>query len=566
MNPRKLTVILILFFALLFVIAAVGVSKMRTVAGVKIVGRSYLLVDLEKGYPERVPFEFDFFTMTRQVPFYKLIRAVHSAADDENIEGIILKGYDKLGLSRSWELAQAIRDFKKSGKKVYGYFEYGNIGNLLLFGLCDTVATPPQGELYAPGIMANLLFLRGTLDKLGIQFDVLQKGKYKGAGEMFVNDSMSVYLKESYEKLLDDLYRQIKTDWETNWKLPADSLEKIINDYAIVSAKDLIKLGIVDTTEYWNDFKHSLVGRNEKRLVSVGKYLSAMPHKNESDTTIALVIASGNIIYGKSRWGKEAITESYAKTIRKLADDKKISAIVLRVDSPGGSALVSDAIYNEVVRASKKKPVVVSMSSVAASGGYYISMGADTIFATPYTITGSIGVIMLKPHFEKLYEKIGAHPQKIKRGRFADIFAGDHPLTHDERTILMKSMDEIYHQFVSKAAQGRDTTYEWIDSVGQGRVWSALAADSLALVDTIGGLWDAICYAEKLCGLPEGRHARLVVRPKIRTLWDLTREFEGAVLAQLIPENLREQLVRYSTLESLKDRPLYLLPAQILTQ
>ena len=567
MSLRKLTAILILVFLVIFIIAAVGVSQMKKISGVKIVGRSLLTIDLERPYPENVPFEFDFFTLKRQVPFYRLILAIESAAEDENIEGIILKGYDGLGLSRTWELAQALRDFKKANKKVYGYFEYGNIGNLLLAGLCDSVAVPPQAEFLTPGIMANLLFLKRTFEKIGVGFDVIQMGKYKGAGEMFANDSMSVYLKESYNKLLDDLFAQIKSDWEEIYGLPADTLGRIINDYAILTAADLRRFGIADTIEYWNDFKYDLVGDHTERLVPVSKYCATKPRWERSDTTIGLVIASGNIIYGKGGWNQNVITpDRYAKAIRKLADDEKISAIVLRVDSPGGSALTSDIIYNEVVRAAKKKPVIVSMSSVAASGGYYISMGADTIFATPYTITGSIGVIMLRPHFGELYRKIGAHPQKLKRGRFADIFAGDHPLTDEERKIFERSLKDIYHQFVSKAAAGRDTTYEWIDSVAQGRVWSALAADSLSLVDTLGGLWDAIRFTEKLCGIPADRHAKIVVRPRPKTLWDITRELQTSALAHILPAELLDRINLYFLLREFENRPAYLMPAQITTQ
>ena len=231
---------------------------------------------------------------------------------------------------------------------------------------------------------------------------------------------------------------------------------------------------------------------------------------------------------------------------------------MFRVDSPGGSALASDIIYDEIVKASKKKPVIVSMSSVAASGGYYISMPADTIFATPYTITGSIGVIMLRPHFDQLYKKIGAYPQKLKRGKHADIFAGDHPLTDDERAIFTKSLMQIYHQFVEKAALGRDTSYEWIDSVAQGRVWSSVSAESLALVDTLGSLWDAINLAEKLTNVPDDKHARIKIRPLPATFWDIAKEFETSVIANILPDEFVKNFHFYELAKELNSVPLYM--------
>ena len=565
MNPRKLTVILILIFLVIFVVAAVGMIKVKSVAGVKVVGKSLLVVDLSKSYPELVPYEFDMFTLRRKVPFYRLLSAIYHAAEDDNIEGILLKGHCSLGFSRTWELAQALRNFKKAGKKVYGYFDYGGLSNMFLAGLCDKVGTPPQGEFYFPGIMANLLFLKETFAKIGIGFDVIQMGKYKGAGEMFANDSMSVWLRESYNKLLDDLYAQIQRDWKQDLGLSLDSLTLLTDSLAILTAKEAKAFGIVDTIEYWNDFKRDLVGNHENRLLSLSKYILSNPEwKHSSDKKIALVVASGNIIYGRSRWGTEAITaDRYAKIFRKLADASDISAIVFRVDSPGGSALTSDIIYHEVARAAEKKPVIVSMSSVAASGGYYISMAADTIFATPYTITGSIGVIMLRPHFGELYKKIGAHPQKLKRGRFADIVYGDHPLTDAERAVFERSLKEIYHQFVANAASGRDTSYEWIDSVAQGRVWSATAADSLALVDTLGSLWDAIRLAEKLAGVPDSAHARIVVKPRAKGLWDLMREMETSLVENIVPESVLEQFKLYFLAQEFSGRPLFLMPGKV---
>ena len=541
-------------------------TAFKGVSGVKIVDRSILVLNLERSYPENASAQFDIFSMTHRLSFYKLLRSIYCAAEDDNVDAIILKGYSTLGLSKSWELAQALKYFHQNDKPIYGYFESAGAGNLMLASLCDTIAMPPQGVWYVPGFGANLLFLRGTFAKLGIGFDVIKFGKYKGAAEMFANDSMSVWLRKSYNKLLDDVFYRFTSDCAKGLNVPQDSILAVI-DRAIIESDDAMKIGIVDTIIYWQDFKEHLVGNEDERLVSIDKYSKKSPEWEKSDKTIALVVAEGNITNSPGKWNKEGITpKRYAKALRKVADDDNVDAIVFRVNSPGGSALASDIIYREVSRAAEKKPVIVSMGDVAASGGYYISMAANKIVATPYTITGSIGVIMMKPHFDEMYRKIGAHPQKLKRGKFADIFYGDHAMTDDERALLKKSMANIYEQFVSKAADGRDTSEQWIDSVAQGRVWAATSAESLALVDTIGSLWDAIAMAEKKIGVPEGEHAKIIIKPKPKNFFEIVKSFSEASLESIIPKSLREQFAKYEIFEQFLGKPLYLWTGEIKTK
>jgi len=192
-------------------------------------------------------------------------------------------------------------------------------------------------------------------------------------------------------------------------------------------------------------------------------------------------------------------------------------------------------------------------------------MAADTILATPYTITGSIGVISLKPHFDELYDKIGAKPQTLKRGKFADIFIGDHPMNGAERELFVGFMGNIYARFVSKAAAGRDTSYEWIDSVAQGRIWSAASAESLALIDGIGSLWDAIALAEKIAEVPDGQHARIIVRPRAENFFDMAQSFMGTSIANLLPERVREYLAAYELAQQYENIPLYLWTGKVIT-
>lgn len=564
MTAKKLSVIILVVLVIVFIISASVMFVIKDVSGVKIADRSIIVINLEHRYPERTQVEFALFGMTRKLHFYKMLRSIYAAAEDNNIEAIILKGYSTQRLSRSWELLRALKYFKERGKRIYGYFELAGASNLMLSAVCDTIAMPPQGVWVVPGFAANLLFLRGTFEKLGIGFDVIQFGKYKSAGEMLTNDSMSVWMRESYEKLLDDLFYRFVNDCSQGWRIPQDSIITMVNS-ALFDAYKAVDFGIVDTIVFWQDFKNHLVGDDDDRFVSLSKYARRKPPWKLADKKIALVIAEGSITVSKGKWSEGITAKRYAKTLRKLADDDDVDAIVFRVNSPGGSALASDIIHNEVVRASAKKPLIVSMGSVAASGGYYISMAADTIMATPYSITGSIGVIMLKPHFGEMYNKIGAHSQSLKRGKYADIFVGDHPMTEDERALLTESWANIYEQFVSKAAEGRDTSYEWIDSVAQGRIWAATSAESLALLDTLGSLWDAIAMAERIVGVPEGEHAKIVVKPRPASFFEVFQSFSEAKILSLLPQLLLSQMRMLEFAEQFSGKPLYLWTGEIKT-
>ncbi len=554
MNPKKLSVWLVVVLALLFGVAVAVSFWASRFGAVRIVDRSVLLVDLRRTYPEHLRLDLWLFGWQRQMPFYRLLYAVEAAARDEDIEALVIRGYSMLGLSKSWELARAIEDFRAAGKPVYGYFDYAGPSDVLLASVCDTVALAPAGDVAVPGFLANALFIKGTLEKIGIDVEVIQMGKYKGVEDFFARDSMSPWLRESYEKLLDDLYGRFTSDCARGFGITQDSVEGLI-DLGILTPEEAVAAGIADTIMYWNDLKSHLVGDDEDRLVPVHRYARRKPPWDVAEKKVALVIAEGSIVPSDGFWSRGITSRRYARLLRKLADDDEIDAIVFRVESPGGSALASDVIYREVARAAQKKPVVVSMGALAASGGYYISMAADTIFATPYTITGSIGVAMLRVCFAGLYDKLGARSQTIKRGRFADIFVGDHRLSDDERALLVKVAGKLYEQFVSKAARSRDTSYAWLDSVAQGRIWSAEAAESVALVDTIGSLWDAIVFAERALGVPQNKHAKLVVKPGVETLWDFLREAGAEVL---LPAEVPERLRLLGLVDALANRPAYL--------
>ncbi len=562
MKAKTWTLVVVIALVVVFVITIVAMSASENISGAKIADRSIVVIDLSKNFPEFSRYQFEFFRIASGMTFYRLISSIYAAADDENVDAIVLRGPGIQGLSKTWEIAQALKYFRTKGKPIYGCFDAINTYDFMLLGLCDTVSLAEQGFIVVPGFGAHLLFLRGTFEKLGVGFEVIQYGKYKGAGEQFTNDSMSFWLRESYEKFLDDIFERYVSDCSEWNKMSREDIKAFI-DSAFIFCPKAMEFGLVHYKMDWSQFKKHLVGEDKKgedRIVSINKYsLSKKPWKTE-DKKIALVVAEGAIYEQERRFSEGISPDTYAEIFRDLARDKEVDAIVFRVNSPGGSALASDIIHSALVEAAKEKPLYVSMGSVAVSGGYYISMAADTIFATPYCLTGSIGVIMLRPHFGNMYKKIGAKTQTLKRGKFADAFTGDHPMTPDEKALFDKVLGYIYTDFVTKAAAGRDTSYEWIDSVAQGRIWSAQAADSVAIIDTLGSLWDAIVLAEKNIGVPEGKHAKIIIKPRPESIFEFTRKLsETSVLSILpLPKFLREEIEKCEFMNEFVGKPIYL--------
>jgi len=561
---KALTIAMAIF--ILFV-SLVAVTSLRTKPllgffsfsrGAKISKGTILYVDLRKPYLEVEQYPFGIFGIFKRPTFPRLLRALDFASEDPRIKAVLIRGPAAMSLSSAWELKKQIAKARKAGKTIYAYYDLATPSDMLLLTECDTIVSPKQAVTAVPGFMARPLFLRGTFDKLGIGFDVIHIGKYKGAGEIFVSDTMSVWLRESYEAFLEDYYNQFVSDLADGYNIPAESVKAII-DGAVYDGKT-IPIAIIDSFMHWEEFVEYLVGKEKEKIVSINAYSSLPPRARFCDKKIALVSAEGNIMDESDRTIKGITPKQYAKLIHKLADDDDIDAIIFRVTSPGGSAIASDAINAEIVRAAKKKPVVVSMGSIAASGGYYISMGARRIFATPYTLTGSIGVVMIRPYLQRLYEKIGANPQEIKRGRNADLMTVDKPLTDEQKEIMKRLLLNIYHDFVSKAAEGRDTTYEWIDSIAQGRIWSAADAESLGLIDDFGSLIDAISYAEKLIEVPEGYRAKVVFLPRPKTFFEILEEWNLTFTSSRLPKIAEKLVDQLRLLESLGNKPLYLCP------
>ncbi|MCM3906260.1 MAG: signal peptide peptidase SppA [Pyrinomonadaceae bacterium] len=498
-----------------------------------------------------------------------LVLQFRKAKVDNRIKAVILDiNMSGAGWAKSEEIRDAITDFRSSGKQVYAYMELGMNKEYYIATACDRIYLAPPGELFINGLAAEVMFFRGSLDKLGIYPDIYQIGKYKSAGDMFTRKDMSDAHKEYINSLLDDLFnRYVEAIAKARGKTP-DEVRAIIDNspYGSLKAKEA---GLIDSAAYRDELDKEIKSKlgykdsDELRLVRGAQYREVPPESLGLDKgeRIAVIYATGNIGSGKSDnspTGDQSIgSDTLAKALNDARDDKTIKAIVLRVDSPGGSGLASDIIWHAVEAAKQKKPVVVSMSDVAASGGYYISASANKIIAQPSTITGSIGVVAGKPVMKGFYDWIGLSNEYVLRGKNAGMFRETEKFTPDERAKFEEWIKTTYYNdFVPKVANGRGKDAAYIDSVGQGRVWTGSQGKGNGLVDEFGGLDRAVAIAKQLANIPADKEVNRVILPYPQTFLqqllntadstETERQQQRAVFAAL-PEDARRAL-RYMTL------------------
>ena len=474
------------------------------------------------------------------------IRRIDQAAEDKDVQAVWLR-ISGLGVGRGklHELRCAIGRYRKSGKPIYAELTSAGTAEYLLAAACDEIVMPPSGTLMLPGVRAEVTFYKGLFDKLGIEFDMLQMGKYKGAAEPYTRTEMSAPLRESMEALVDDTYDDMARSIGADRGMKDYKIKTLI-DRGLYTAAAARGAGLVDQVVYADQFQQSLpkklkvdeidfVTKYKKKkvdtdfsgLTGMVKLMELMMGGRKSAAAgkqhrIAVVYAVGPIVEGKSAtdlFGDSVIgSTSMVATLRKAAEDDKVAAIVLRIDSPGGSATGSDLIWRETQRI--EKPIIASMGDVAGSGGYYIAMGADRIFAEPGTVTGSIGVVGGKIVLGKLYEKIGLKTEVISRGENSGSFSSNEPFTPEQRKAWTSLLKEIYRQFVSKAAQGRKMEYKELEALAQGRIYTGRMAKANGLIDELGTLKDAIAAAKGAAGLKADEEVDLLILPKPQTIFE----------------------------------------------
>jgi protease IV len=534
--------------------------------GAPSLGRSnYLVLNLAGGIPEEpASSELAPFLERRPPTLRTLVESIDRAATDSRVKAVVLRVsfLPDTGWGKVQELRDAIGRFRKSGKPAYAHLEFSGNKEYYLATACNKVYVVPTALLDVTGLAAEVTFFRGTLDKLGVQAQFEGVGKYKNAPNQFTERSFTEPHREQVEELLDSVYGQyLDAIARARGKTP-EQIQAAL-DAGPYDGPAALKAGLVDELVYEDQLQERLQDAEE---VTPTRYVKASRgFRFDGRPKLALVYVVGEILPGESQdsplGGSFAGSDTVAGALRLAREDGDIKAVILRVDSPGGSGTASDVIWREVGLTRKKKPVVVSMGDVAASGGYYVAMGSDAIVAQPGTITGSIGVFGGKFSLQGLYEKVGVTREILKRGQHADLFDAYRPWTDEERAKVHEMMASFYTRFVSKAAEGRKKSYEEIDAVAQGRVWTGADAVERGLVDRLGGLEVALSLAKERAKIPGHQEVQLVVLPERKGLFEtfLERQEEGVETA--LPHDIRA-LLRWATL--LRDgQPLTRLPFEL---
>jgi protease IV len=477
---------------------------------------------------------------------HRLVERLDKAATDSRVKGVLLSiEAPEVGRGRAEEIRAAIARLRKAGKPVAAQLVSGSPVHYMLAAACDTISMPPAATLELTGVRTEMMFFKSMLDRLGVAAEILQVGEFKGAGEPLTRDSMSPQLRTQYESFVGDLYEQLVERVASDRELPADRVRELI-DVGVFTPEQAREARLIDAVGYEDEVMTALAGRigeeapklardyAERKLdrdfsgigglVKLMELVSGQKQAAPSGRTkrIAVVYVAGEIREGKSAddllMGGAAGAETVMKAIRDAAADDQVAAIVLRIDSPGGSALASDLIWREAQRT--EKPVVASLSDIAASGGYYIAVAADRIVAAPGTLTGSIGVVGGKVAVGDALGRVGVHTDVVSRGKNAGWLSMQTPFTDDERAAFLATMKDVYRLFTTKVAAGRKLDIGAVEKLAEGRVFTGRMALEAGLVDRLGTLDDAIDEAKTLAGIGPDEQIDRVLLPEPRGLLD----------------------------------------------
>src|SRR5688500_16085015 len=509
-------------------------------------GKSYLYLNLDNEIPEQPPVELPNFLERRPPTLRTLIDSIDRAGSDDKVDALVLRVtfLPDAGWGKVQELRDAIGRFRKSGKPAYAHLEFAGNKEYYLATSCSKIYAVPGAILDISGLKSDTTFFAGTLDKLGVQAQFEGVGKYKNAPNQFTEKGFTEPHREQMEALLDSVYEQYVTGIRESRNKSAEETQAVI-DAGPYDGETALAAGLVDELLYSDQLRDRL---KDSESITPGRYAKGASSRGfgfDRRPKIALVYAVGEIVGGESQGGpfggQVAGSDTVAEALKEAREDDTVQAIVLRVDSPGGSGTASDVIWREVVLARKAKPVVVSMGDMAASGGYYIAMAADAIVAQPSTITGSIGVFGGKFTLRGLYDKMGISKEILTRGRNADLFSEYRPWDDEERAKFRGLMVSFYEEFIKKAAEGRKKTYADVDAVAQGRVWTGTEALRHGLVDKLGGLEVAVGIAKERAKIAADQEVNLVIVPERKGLLEtiLERQEEEVGESALLPAELR---------------------------
>ncbi len=526
---------------------------------------SYLYISVSGEIPEYIPHDGleEFFESTR-VDMFTIRQSLKMAAVDENIKGVFLKinplftGYAKIQ-----ELQQLIREFRSSGKKVFAHMDFATTKEYYLATACDSIFFAPEGMLLLTGIRAELTFYKGLFNKLGIEADFEHIGKYKNAPDSYTRQNMSDTQKEVVNYIVDERYHEIVSVIAEKRYLLTEKVEKIINHLSGLTPDEAFENKLVDGIRYSDDVVELISTESTPQKISAIEYSKISPSSLglQDGPKVAVIYCAGTITGGSDNddpiLGQTMGSARVIKNINYAANRNSIKAIILRIDSPGGSGTASDNIWNALEKAREKKPVIATISDLGASGGYYLAIGADTIISQPASIIGSIGVFAGKFSLEKLFKEWGINTEIVKRGKNANIFSLSSKFSKSEREVIHRLIYNFYENFVEKVSQNRNMTYDEIHRLAQGRVWTGADGQRNGLVDMVGGMDKAIELAKHMAGIAED--PKLVIYPRKKSfvtklLKNITYGSENnVVMWEKIQHIIKE----------IELRPLALLPFQL---
>lgn len=496
-----------------------------------------------------------------------ILSSIKKAKENENIKGIYLQA-SMLGTSYAslQEIRNALLDFKESGKFIIAYGDSYTQGLYYLSSVADKVLLNPKGMIEWKGIASAPLFYKDLLQKIGVEMQIFKVGTYKSAVEPFISTEMSPANREQVTAFINSIWEEVTQGVSASRSLPVDSLNALADRMLMFyPAEESVQCGLADTLIYRNDVRNYLKQwvdlKEDDRLPVLGlsdmiNVKKNMP-KDKSGNIVAVYYASGEITdYSGSSTSEEGIVGTKViRDLRKLKDDEDVKAVVLRVNSPGGSAFASEQIWHAVKELKTEKPVIVSMGDYAASGGYYISCVADTIVAEPTTLTGSIGIFGMVPNVKELSEKIGLTYDVVKTNKFSDFGNIMRPFNQDEKTLMQMMITQGYDTFVNRCAEGRHMSKEAIEKIAEGRVWTGEAAKELGLVDVLGGIDTALEIAVRKAGI-EGY--TVVFYPAKQDLLSslLNTKPTNYVESQILKSKLGEYYQQFGMLKNLKERSM----------
>lgn len=497
----------------------------------------------------------------KSIGLAQLRQTIEYAKTDEKIKGILLSvSFPMTGYTVIEEIRRSLIDFRKSGKWVVAYSEGMSESAYYLASAADKVYLNPEGDIEFNGLAIEISFFKRLFDKLEIKPEVFRVGEFKSAVEPFLLEKMSDANRLQLTELIGSIYDHVLTRISESRNIPKANLKEISDKMLVRNAALAQQYELVDSLLYDDQVQDELRHRiglpadEEVEYVKYNKYKRSFSTYKESKNEVAIIVAEGTILPGKENPGQSIVgSETFTKELRKARENEKVKAVVIRINSPGGSSLASDVMWREITLTAKVKPVIASMSDVAASGGYYMAMGCDTIVAQPHTITGSIGVFsVLYDASGFLNNKIGITSEELKTGEIGELITITRPLNDNERDIWQKRTEEVYETFTSKAAEGRKMSVENIKKVASGRVWTGIQAKERGLVDVLGTFEDAVNIAAEAGKVKDDFKVRYYPQYTPSVLETLIDQFEEDTKLKTLKEQLGEHFYLYQQWKHVK--------------